>query len=199
MNYRGIEIKIDDDVYEPCDDTFLVMDCLEGRVGKGDRVLDLGTGTGILGIFCAMQRAKAVCADINPFAVKLAAENATLNGVEIEAIKSDMFENIKGRFNIIIFNPPYLPTEEQDKIPGALNYAFDGGKGGNDAILKFIEGFEKHILPGGRVYILLSSLNDIEGIRKKFEEKGFDSKKMAERAFDFEKLFVYVITSQPPS
>ncbi|MDD5503404.1 MAG: class I SAM-dependent methyltransferase [Candidatus Thermoplasmatota archaeon] len=199
MNYRGIKIKTDDDVYEPCDDTFLLMDCLEGHIGKGERVLDLGAGTGILGIFCAMHGAKSVCVDINPFAVKLAQENAKSNGVEVEAIKSDMFENVKGKFDVIIFNPPYLPTEEHDKIPGALNYAFDGGKDGNDAIFHFIGEFENYLAPGGRVYILLSSLNDVEKIREKFEENEFKSKKMAERAFDFEKLFVYVITSQPSS
>ena len=195
MKYRGLEIKTDDDVYEPCDDTFLLMDCLEGRIRRDDRVLDLGTGTGILGIFCAKQGANVVCADINQFAVKLARENAKLNGVKIAAAQSDMFLKINGKFDVIIFNPPYLPTEKGDKIPGALNFSFDGGRKGNNAILRFVKSFPSHLAPSGRVYLLLSSLNGVEKILLRLKRSGFSAEMIAERAFDFERLYAYLVTS----
>lgn len=193
MNYRGIEIKTDDEVYEPCDDSFLLMDCLEGHIRRGEKVLDMGTGTGILGIFCAKQGASVVCADINAFAVKLARENAKLNSVRIKVVRSDMFEKIAGKFDVIIFNPPYLPTAKQDKIPGVLNYAFDGGKKGNDAIMRFMCDFPKRLAKGGRAYLLLSSLNDIDKILAKLKKEKFSAEKVAERAFDFERLCVYLL------
>ena len=83
-------------------------------VNKGDKVLDLGTGSGIFALFAAQQKAAEVIAtDINSKAVNYARENARINGLagRIEFHQGNLFEPVEGRkFNLIICNPPFVPT-----------------------------------------------------------------------------------------
>ena len=71
----------------------------------------MGCGSGIVSIFCASLGAECFAADINPAAVKTAKENAELNGFgnKIQVVESNLFENIKDKFDVIFFNPPYYP------------------------------------------------------------------------------------------
>jgi len=120
---KGIELEIREaaGVYGPLDDTFLMIEALE-NIELGKKVLELGTGTGMIAIYCSKRGAEVTATDINEEALRLARENAELNGERIEFIKSDLFEAVKGRFDAAIFNPPYLPDEEPRDV------ALDGGK-----------------------------------------------------------------------
>lgn len=76
-------------------------------VGPTDRVLDLGTGTGLLAICLAKLDRPVVATDISASAVRTARRNARRNGVTIECYRSDLLESVTGRFDLIAFNPPY--------------------------------------------------------------------------------------------
>ncbi len=73
---------------------------------KAENVLDVGTGTGFIGIYLAKNGKNITASDINENAIKLAEENALRNKVKIDFILSDLFENVSGRFDLIVFNPP---------------------------------------------------------------------------------------------
>ena len=90
MNIEGSPM-----VYEPSDDTFLMLKNI--KIGKGENVLDMGTGSGIIGIHCAKNGANVTSADINPYAVELAEKNAGLNNVKINVIQSNLFEKINNK------------------------------------------------------------------------------------------------------
>lgn len=179
------------EVYSPCDDTYLLMDCIQ--TNPNEEVLEIGTGTGIIGIKCALLGGRVTATDINPHAIACAKESANINNVNMKIIKSDLFKNVRGVFDVIIFNPPYLPTTKEDHCGGWIDKAFDGGEKGGKLIMRFLRSFKKHLKPCGRAYLLLSSLSNMEEIEEYFIENNILHKKIAEKKFDFEMLFVFEI------
>ena len=182
-----MKIEVFDGVYKPCDDTYLLARNLE--VNKEDEILEIGTGCGILAILAAKKAKHVVACDINPEALKCAEHNAKLNGVEIEVIKSNMFNNVKGKFDLIIFNPPYLPSSPLDREDD-LKKAWDGGKTGREVINRFIKEAKKFLKPKGRVQIIASSRCGIDEVVRKFQEEGFTPEIKARERHFFEELVV---------
>lgn len=172
-------------VYKPSDDTFLMLKNI--KIRNGENVLDMGTGSGIIGIHCAKNGANVTSADINPYAVELAEKNAGLNNVDIKVVESDLFERIKGKFDVIVFNPPYLPTSKNERMDDESNSAWDGGKEGSKVILGFLKNFRKYLKRNGRCYLLVSSLN--KKALKRIEE--LNGKLIDEKKLFFESLKVF--------
>lgn len=152
-----MNIESHPEVYKPSDDTFLMLKNI--KIRNGENVLDMGTGSGIIGIHCAKNGANVTSADINPYAVELAEKNAGLNNVDIKVVESDLFERIKGKFDVIVFNPPYLSTSKNERMDDEINSAWDGGKEGSQVVLGFLKNFRKYLKRNGRCYLLVSSLN----------------------------------------
>ena len=119
QEFMGLKFKVNSNVLIPMQDTeTLVEEAL--RVAKpGMRVLDLCTGSGCIIISLAKNVADISCtgSDISKQALLVAKENAKANEVEVEWERSDLFENISGTFDLIVSNPPYIPTGE---IPGLM-------------------------------------------------------------------------------
>ena len=189
IEIEGIKLKLHPEVYEPAEDSILL---LKNLVDVRDKeVLEIGVGTGLISIACAKRGAKRVVGvDINPYAVKLAKENAKLNNVNITFFESDLFENVEGEFDVILFNPPYLPTSEDDKINGYLNYAFDGGENGREILDRFIYNLPNYLKKGGVAQILQSSLTGEEITINKLKSLGFKVEKVASLKVPFEELMV---------
>jgi release factor glutamine methyltransferase len=189
INIDGIKLKLHPEVYEPAEDSLLLLKNLVDV--KGKEVLEIGVGTGLISIACAKKGAKKVVGvDINPQAIKLSKENAKLNNVDVLFLESDLFENVNGKFDVILFNPPYLPTSEEDRIDGYLNYAFDGGKHGREVLDRFIENLPNYLKNGGVVQILQSSLTGEEKTVNKLKSLGFEVEKVDSLKVPFEELMV---------
>jgi release factor glutamine methyltransferase len=189
IEIEGIKLKLHSEVYEPAEDSILLLKNLVNV--KNKEVLEIGVGTGLISIACAKKGAKKVVGvDINPYAVKLAKENAKLNNVDVLFFESDLFENVNGKFDIILFNPPYLPTSEDDKIESYLNYAFDGGKNGREILDRFIDNLPKYLKKGGVAQILQSSLTGEKETINKLKSLGFKVEISARLKVPFEELMV---------
>jgi len=187
LYFRDYTFITDEGVYEPAEDSILLADNLS--VDEGDVVLDLGTGTGIQAIAAASKAERVLAVDINPAALKLAERNAELNRVgNIEFRVSDLFRDIKGKekFDLILFNPPYLPVEGGDM----LDLAWSGGEGGVREINRFIDSASKHLESGGRMQFIVSSLNPLQDIIGRLEKKGFTVEVGAEKKLSFERLYL---------
>ncbi len=168
MITENVRLIANENVYEPREDSYLLAEAVEQKAfGK---VLDLGTGSGLQGIVAAKKGCETTFVDIDENALAFARQNAELNKVSGNFIKSDLFSGIKEKFNTIIFNPPYLPSsplnEKIDRI-----YALDGGIKGREIIDKFISQYSKFVLPEHTILMIESSLNfykdDIEKLNAK--------------------------------
>ncbi len=189
IEVEGIKLKLHPEVYEPAEDSILLLKNLVDVKDKD--VLEVGVGTGLISIACAKKGAKKVVGvDINPYAIKLAKENAKLNNVNVSFFESDLFENVDGEFDVILFNPPYLPTSENEKINNYLNYAFDGGKNGREILDRFIYELPNYLKKGGIAQILQSSLTGERETINKLKSLGFKVEISARLKVPFEELMV---------
>ncbi|MBP1356994.1 MAG: methyltransferase [Sulfolobus sp.] len=167
ITFAGYKLCINDQVYEPSDDSKLILDIL--NIGKNEVGIDVGTGTGILGLHAlSLGASRIIFIDINPFAVE--ATNCTLkiNHKEnyADIINCDLLTCVRSRkIDFVIFNPPYLPFEEYESWIG---YSWSGGKSGVDVILRFLDQVNAK-----RVYLVYSSLSDEEKIERKLREKQY--------------------------
>lgn len=187
----GLCLEVVPEVYEPSDDSFLLMKRAKDLKGS---VLDVGCGSGIQSLANASENPgnSVTGVDINPRAVECSRYNAKLNKIENAGFsQSDLFEKIpKKTFDGIIFNPPYLPTSRQEKIKGDINHAFDGGRDGRLVVDRFLLEFEKHLSLDGTLLLLQSSLNGLEKTERVLENQDFEMRILEEASFFFEKLYV---------
>lgn len=137
----------------------------------------MGTGSGILAKKAASLGAKVTAVDINPEAV------AAAKALGIEAMQSDLFENVPGKFDLIIFNSPYLPEDPNDME----SRQWASGEN-SETIGRFLSGAKEHLSERGRVLILVSSLTGFKKIRELSE---YSKKRIAEKKLFFEKLEVW--------
>jgi release factor glutamine methyltransferase len=164
---------VKENVYEPAEDSFLFAENLTVR--EGDKVVDVGTGCGILGIIAAVKAAEVLAVDINPWAVRCAKENARLNHVADKMFfaQGDLFAPIRvgEQFDLILFNAPYLPSEEAEGSSW-LERAWAGGVSGREMVHSFICQAPKFLRPNGRILLMQSTLSDAEKTLECFEERG---------------------------
>jgi len=181
-------INTDDNVYIPAEDSYLLADNLE--IKKGQSVLEIGTGSGIVAMYASRLTDAITVTDINFDACELARKNFEANSIEgIEILFGNMFEPVKNRkFDVILFNTPYLPTEEDEVIDSNLNYAFDGGLNGRKVIDLFLNEVSNHLNDGGIVQMIQSSFSGNEETLDKFDEMGFIAEIKAKEHFFFEDI-----------
>jgi len=181
LSYRNMQLETSGEVYEPAEDSFLLAENL-GLCG-GESFLEVGTGTGIVALSAASKASRVVGVDINPVAVELARKNAAANKItNAEFRQSDLFESVSEKFDVIAFNPPYLPVSEE----GVLEKAWSGGKAGMEVAEKFLSQVRDYPNEGGRFLLLLSSLNNPGEVACKH-----NLKQVAETKIPFEKLFLF--------
>ena len=114
--------------------------------------MEIGTGTGTVAMYASkLTDNQITVTDINLDALSLAEENFKINNIDnIETVFGNLFEPLENRkFDVILFNTPYLPTEENDIIDDDLNYAFDGGADGRKVIDPFLYEVKNHLNDNG--------------------------------------------------
>ncbi|WP_305556439.1 HemK2/MTQ2 family protein methyltransferase [Methanobrevibacter sp. V74] len=181
-------INTDDNVYVPAEDSYLLADNLEIEYGMS--VLEIGTGSGIVAMYASRLTDNITVTDVNFDACELARKNFQANNIEnIEILFGNLFEPLENRkFDVILFNTPYLPTEEGEVIDDTLNYAFDGGLNGRKVIALFLNELKSHLNDGGIVQMIQSSLSGNEETLAKLDELGFMAEIKASEHFFFEDI-----------
>ncbi|NYZ79684.1 methyltransferase [Candidatus Micrarchaeota archaeon] len=145
-------------VYTASEDSFLLEQNIPSDLA-GKKVLEIGCGSGIISVIAARNGADVAAVDINHEAVKATKKLAELSGFKIKALKSDLFEKVRGKFDLIVFNPPYVACE-CERLEGEEAWA--GGKDGRELIDRFLKEFKKHLTKNGEALLLVSSQNKIK-------------------------------------
>lgn len=178
----SITIHSHPEVYPPSEDSILFIESLD--VVPGERVLEIGCGSGVVSIHCALNGCSVTAGDINPHAVELARENAEANGVDIDVHLTDVYSDIEGEFDTILFNLPYLPVEDE----GLLAKAWSGGDDGLGPLPRLLDESPKVLAHDGRVVVVTSSLMDRDATEQVMS--GWNRRILGELPLFFEKLYV---------
>ncbi len=184
------------EVYQPAEDSYL----LQKQVKKYafGRVLDLGTGSGIQALTAAESKnvREIVAVDINSRAVNELKEKFEKNKIPLKKIifkKSDLFSNLKDKFDTIIFNPPYLPEDKVGKET-IKDHALYGGKHGWELSENFFNEVNNFLVANGKILFLFSSLTNKEKVEEIIFSNLLEFKQLAQEKLPlFETLYVYLV------
>jgi release factor glutamine methyltransferase len=193
----GIRMTIEPGVFHP---NFFHTSKLMARYvaamhPEGKRILDMGTGSGILALHAAAGGGLVTAVDISPAALACAKSNAQLNGLgdNIVFLQSDLFDSISrsSRFDAILWNPPFYPSEP-------VNDADRAWKAGTSyrVIDRFASTVRPFLSPGGTVTLILSAFVDVPMILSMFRGQGFTYLCVQTRRRIAEQFFIYEFTPQ---
>jgi release factor glutamine methyltransferase len=107
------------------------------------------------------------------------------NLLGFHCIYSDLFENIRNKYDIIIFNPPYLPEDAREPASSKRNTT--GGKKGNEIIIRFLQNAKNHLNKSGKIFLITSSLSEDVN----FKELGYQAKEIGCEKLFFERLCIW--------
>ena len=160
----------------PCEDSHALAQNM--KIRKGESVLDLCSGVGVIGLNAKLMGAgRVVCADINPNAVRSIRSNIELHGLDgIEARLSDVFSNVpKERFDVITINPPFMNKQATNLVEAAM---WDSNL---ETHKKFFSDVSNHLKTEGRIYFAQSNFGAVGEMKDLAEETGFSVKKIGEK------------------
>ncbi|MBN1169711.1 methyltransferase [Candidatus Micrarchaeota archaeon] len=180
-----MKLKIPEEVYPPAEDSYMLADACY----SAGKVLELGCGSGLVAL-CWAKKNNVTAVDINPAAVQCCRYNAIKNSLNIHCFESDLFSSVSGTFDAILFNPPYLPTSEEERLEGEINRAYDGGENGRQILDRFLDAFSSYLKPDGSLFLIQSSLNNYDSTIARLQNIGFKTETIDKQEFFFEKLYL---------
>ena len=154
--FMGLEFEVSDQVLTPRFDTECLVEEVERLLVPGMRILDLCTGSGciLLSLLARNPRIDGVGTDLSAGALQVACRNRDRLGVQAQLIQGDLFDHVTGSFDVIVSNPPYIPSEEIGGLmPEVRDHepvmALDGGADGLDFYRRIIREAAGYLKPGG--------------------------------------------------
>jgi len=188
INFLGKKILLCPGVFDPRTITtkFFIKNM---QIKHKSKVLDLGTGTGIIAIFAAKKAKKVIAVDKSKKAINCAKQNAKINNINnIAFIKSDLFEKVKEKFDIILFQPPYIKGKAKKEI----DHTFIE----NNTVKRFLHVARKYLHKKGYIIMSYSTLGELENMLK-IAKTYYKINQIAKKRFLFEKIFLFKLTPLP--
>lgn len=178
-------------VYEPREDSQFLANVAKSIARPWMKVLDVGTGTGFIAFEIAKLVKEIDAVDVNPYAIKIvkakAKKEKIKEKIKLNVFYSNLFSHVNQKYDLIIFNPPYLPKEKFIKNKW-IEKAIIGGKRGNELLIKFLEKAKDFLKPNGQILFCFSSFSSPKEILKVLD-KYYEFKLQSYPLF-FEKLWI---------
>ena len=176
--FFGRDFYVDRKVLSPRADTENLVAEAVKVTSKDDKLLDLCTGTGAIGITLNLETgAKVTLADISRHALKLAKKNAVTLKADVEIVRTDMFNAISGKYNIICCNPPYIALDEYNALDKSVKkfdpkLALVGGRDGLDFYRILAEQAKSHLAQGGSIFLEIGHMQ-APAVTEIFQKQGY--------------------------
>jgi len=200
LNFKEYSLDIPSRVYIPSEDTDLLLNVLEEEIIKRNKTfkkaIEIGTGNAFLSLEIYDNVNQLYSTDINPIVIDyLLNVKDKYNLEKMKVVYSNLFDSIDDneKFDLIVFNPPYVPTEDLEKEDDSINgydLAVNGGKDGREIIDSFLEKLPNHLEKEGVCYLLVSSLNNPVEIIENLKLKKLNVEIIGSQKLFFEELFV---------
>lgn len=182
--FMGLEFKVNEHTLIPRPETENIVEyVLFFYTGKSPEILELGVGSGCIGISIAryIKDARVTGVDISQKALETADENIKLHSLEdrVRFFESDLFENVEGKYDVIISNPPYIKSSDIDTLESDVKdfeprLALDGGDDGLDFYRRITEEALDYLKKGGML-IMEIGFDQADEVKKMLEENGYES------------------------
>jgi len=175
--YLGLDLVVPEEVLAPTPVSDLLGNTVLAEVRDADRVLDMGTGCGVNAILAAKRSTDVVGVDVSPHAVTAAVANARRNGVaeRTRFFRSDVFDSVKGTFDLIVFDPPFRWFAPRDLLEASC--ADEDYR----ALTRFMNQARGRLRPDGRILLFFGSSGDVAYLRSLVGANGFDVETIASR------------------
>jgi release factor glutamine methyltransferase len=171
---------VEGDVYPPSEDTYLLREAAVEGARPDDTALEVGTGSGVIAEALKGNVENVVATDINPSAVRAAHKRG------VPAVRTDLVAGLDATFDLVVFNPPYLPsTDETPDDP--MSHALGGGETGRETAERFLDDVKRVLASEGRVLIVASSISGVEEFEKRDD---YVAERVATERYFFEEIVV---------
>jgi release factor glutamine methyltransferase len=180
FDYLGLTLVVPPhvQVIEPTSDVLgrVVLD----EVAPGERVLDMGTGSGVNAILAATRGADVVAVDVNPHAVAAARANVERNGVadRVGVAQSDLFDEVEGRFDLVVFDPPFRWMRPRDWAEASITDE------DYQTLTAFFATVRRHLAENGRVLVFFGTTADVGYLEQLVETNGFAAEVVSRRELE---------------
>jgi len=180
FEYLGLTLVVPPQVQVIESTSDLLGRIVRDEARAGERVLDMGTGSGVNAILAARNGAEVVAVDLNPHAVEAARANAERNGVadHVTIEQSDLFEAVEGRFDLVVFDPPFRWMKPRDWAEASItdeDYR---------ALTAFFATVREHLAEDGRILVFFGTTADIAYLEQLIESNGFAFEVVARRELE---------------
>lgn len=179
QDFMGLRFQVNEYVLIPRQDTEILVEEAMRYLHDGMRILDLCTGSGciLLSLLHYSNDCEGVGVDISQEALQVAAQNAELLGIRADFLKSDLYEKVTGKFDLLVSNPPYIeraiiPTLMEEVREYDPYIALDGGEDGLDFYRRIIGGAQDYLKRGGQILMEIGS-GQAQAVSELLYEAGF--------------------------
>lgn len=146
-------------VFQPISDSWMLAEHVEAVSGPGVEVLDLCTGSGVVGVTAALAGADVTAIDVSRRAVTTARLNGWVRGRRVRARRGHLFDPVAGRrFDIIASNPPYVPSSSSELPKAGITRAWRAGPDGRLVLDRICDHAARHLRPGGVLLLVHSTI-----------------------------------------
>lgn len=179
QEFMGLEFLVNEHVLVPRQDTEVLVESVLEVLKPGMKVLDMCTGSGciLLSLMNCEKQILGVGVDISEDALKVAKANGERIGVKTDFIQSDLFENVSGKYDVIVSNPPYIRTAVIEELKDEVKLhdpfiALDGKEDGLYFYRKIVEKSPEYLVNGGQLLFEIGH-DQGEDVKKLMEQAGF--------------------------